>query len=133
MCESIDSCWTGDTRDQTSMGAYLFVMAALEISWGSCKQTTLAPCSFEEEHMSVSAARKEDVWHRQLLMEVVSSFEKSINNCTDGQKAIDMARNVGLNGCIEHIDVTHHFVRNLISHNKVPLNINQTQTWWLIV
>lgn len=72
--------------------------------------------------MSLSAACKEAVWLRRLLIGIISSY----SSFSDNQSAIKLAWNEGINRRNKHIDVAYYFVRDVVSRGKVYLEYKST-------
>ena len=117
-----DADW-GSGHDRKSVGGFLFLLNRGAISWASKKQTSIALSTTEAEYMGMTQAAKEIVWLRALLDEIGAFrhiHQMSVLN-GDNQGAIALARNPEYHACTKHIDIQYHFIRDLVSSEKVNL------------
>jgi len=117
-----DADW-GSRHDHKSVGGYLFLLNGGAISWASKKQSSIALSTTEAEYMGMTQAAKEIVWLRVLLDEIGAFkhiHQMSILN-GDNQGAIALARNPEYHARTKHIDIQYHFIRDLVTSEKIQL------------
>ena len=95
----------------------LFVGA---VSWMSKKQYVVALSTIEAEYMAATHASKEVVWLQRLCSNM-GLVQEAIRIDCDSQSAIFLAKNPAYHSKTKHIDVQHHFVRDMIEDKKVLL------------
>ncbi|GKB72879.1 retrovirus-related pol polyprotein from transposon TNT 1-94 [Tanacetum coccineum] len=80
----------------------------------SKKQATVALSSTEAKYMAACASVCQAVWLRGILSDLgqQQSRERSIK--CDNQSAVILSRNPVLHGRTKHIDIKHHYIRELI-------------------
>ena len=99
-------------------------LAGNTVAWASKKQATVALSTAEAEYMAMAAAVTEAKWLRTLLTDIgIPSPHRAIRLLCDNQAAIRIASpesSTGHTRC-KHIDVRHHFVRELVQAGTVSV------------
>jgi hypothetical protein len=108
-----DSDWAGDIDTRRSKTAYVICVAGGPVVWQTKSQKTVALSSTEAEYIAMSEAVKEMLWIIYLLTEAKIPFETSIL-WADNQGAQALARNPVLHQRSKHIDIRHHFIRDVL-------------------
>jgi len=121
-----DADWAGDRDDRKSTSGYCFLLSNGLISWRSVKQSCVALSTAEAEYVSLSSAAQEAIWIGNLLCDVEVASTKPIVLFEDNQSAICLAKNPKSHSKTKHIEIKYHFVRDLISSNKIELNFCPT-------
>ncbi|KAH8357354.1 hypothetical protein KR200_003192, partial [Drosophila serrata] len=103
--------------------AFMFANAA--ISWESRKQRTVALSSTEAEYMAVSDSSKEAVHLRSFLEEVLGQLSTTVIH-NDNQGACQLTRNPVFHKRTKHVDIRHHFIRELVEEGTISVNYNPT-------
>src|SRR4051812_34796089 len=116
-----DADWAGDVDDRRSTTGYLFFLNNHLISWATHKQTSVATSSTQAEYQALSSASKEAVWLRNLLSELKTQQEQATVIHQDNQSTMALASNPVQHRRTKHIDIIHHYVRELIEKNIVKL------------
>lgn len=116
-----DADWAGDREDRRSTSGYIFQLCSGPISWRSKKQTTVALSTAEAEYVALSSAAQEAVWLRRLSTEMGSLPSSPTMILEDNQSAIAMSKNPQFHGRAKHIDIRHHFVRELVEEETIEL------------
>ncbi|KAH9142061.1 hypothetical protein AeRB84_013835 [Aphanomyces euteiches] len=107
------------TRRSTS-GYFLFLNGCL-ISWKSKLQNIVALSTSEAEYISMSYGLQEALWLKSLLEELELSVKLPIIVYEDNQSTIKMAENSALQQRTKHIDVRHHFIRDLVREHMIKI------------
>lgn len=108
-----DADWAGDKVDRKSTSGYLFQLGTSTIAWCSQKQKTVALSSTEAEYVAVSLAARELLWLRQLLFDMGGALSGPTTILEDNQGCIKMVESNRLSSRTKHIDISHHFLRDL--------------------
>ncbi|XP_076620058.1 uncharacterized protein LOC143341211 [Colletes latitarsis] len=116
-----DADWGNCTEDRKSFTGYCFNLAGAAISWVSKKQKTDALSSVEAEYMSMSEAAKEAIYLQRFFSELGFESKSKINLYCDNQGAIRLAENPVFHNRTKHIDVRHHFVRNVLKEKEIKI------------
>ncbi|XP_037826171.1 secreted RxLR effector protein 161-like [Lucilia sericata] len=120
-----DADWAGDLDDRKSTSGYVFKFQGGCISWNSKKQQTTALSTTEAEYMALAAAGQEALWLRSLFNELGRS--SSIVIKCDYKSAINLSHNSTYHARSKHIDIRHHFIRNLVNDKKVVIEYLNTE------
>lgn len=123
-----DADWGSSTDDRRSVTGYCFMINDVVISWNSRKQPTVALSSTEAEYMAASSAAREAIWLRQALDELGYHQDGPTKIYVDNQGAIALTRNPEFHTRSKHIDIQHHFVRDLVQSQRVEFIYTHTNT-----
>ena len=117
-----DADWAGDVDDRKSTSGYVFLLSGGAISWKSQKQRCVALSTAEAEYVAMASAAQESVWLRQLIAELTNTSTDSPTLIfEDNQSAIAMTKNPQFHGRAKHIDIKHHFIRQLVAQGTIVL------------
>lgn len=117
----VDADWAGSVDDRRSFTGYTFVWNGGAIAWESKKQRTVALSSTESEYMALGEAAKEAIYLTRFLSEFGIRNPKSVELFNDNLGAQKLAENPLFHGRTKHIDVRHHFVRELVESGSIEL------------
>ncbi|KAD4888558.1 hypothetical protein E3N88_20631 [Mikania micrantha] len=116
-----DSDWGGCIDDRKSVSANIFMMGDSAVSWSSRKQSSVALSSSEAEYISASAAACQCVWLRRILEDLgLFQSDPTVILC-DNKSAINLSRNPVMHNRSKHIELKHHFIRELVIQEQVLL------------
>ena len=115
----VDADWASDINDHKSTSGFVFTLAGAAISWSCKKQNIIALSSTEAEYIAAAHAAKEAVWLRRLLTELGLDLSSPTILHVDNQSAIAIARNPEFHDHTKHIEVRHHFLRQLINDGQI--------------
>jgi hypothetical protein len=115
----VDSDYGGcrDTRRSTS--GYVFIMAGGAVSWSSKRQATVALSTVEAEYVAMSRCAQQMVWTHSWLREVEIDFEAPGVLKGDNKGAIALTKNTKNHGKVKHINIRHHYIRELLKANTI--------------
>lgn len=116
-----DADWGGSIDDRRSFTGYVFVMNGGAVAWDSKKQRTVALSSTEAEYMALSEAAKEAMHLRRFLLELGAVDSEPVRLFNDNVSAQKLATNPVFHARTKHIDVRHHFVREVAESGQVTL------------
>eukprot|EP00253_Pinus_taeda_P026256 PITA_26256 len=116
----VDADWARDLEERRSTSGYLFNLFGGAVSWMSKKQSVVALSATKAEYMAATHASKEAVW-LQRLCSSMGLVEGAIRIDCDNQSAIFLVKNPTYHSKTKHIDVHHHFVRDMIEDKNVLL------------
>ena len=117
-----DADWAGcvDTRRSTS--GYIFLLFGCIISYKSALQHCVSLSTCEAEYVAASEAAREAVWLANLIAEISHEvLPTPIRLNEDNQGAIALAKNPVGHGRNKHIDLRHHFLRELVETGKIVM------------
>ena len=116
-----DSDWAGCRETRLSTGGNVFFLAGGVISASSKRQTSVSLSSTEAEYYALGACIRELIWIQQLMREMQYKG-KDIERTrlySDSQSALALSENPELHQRTKHIDIKHHFIRNIIDKGSV--------------
>ena len=118
-----DADWAGDVKDRKSTSGYIFMMGGSALSWASRKQTVVSTSSCEAEYIAMSTACKEWMWLKRLVSVFTSHTGKSdkMKLFSDSQSGIKLSQNESINRRNKHIDITYHYVRDVVKKGEIEL------------
>lgn len=123
-----DSDWAADIHTRKSLGAYLFLIAGGPFSWACKRNQTICLSSTEAEYKALSAAAREAVWDRRCLMDMGQEQRQPTTILCDNMGAIALAGNPVFHGRSKHIEIYHHYVREVAAAGSIALKyVNTTE------
>lgn len=115
-----DADWGSTELDRKSYTGYVFSLGNSVVSWESRKQRTVALSSTEAEYMAVSDSCREALFLQTFVRECLG-LNCEIKIFNDNQSAQKICKNTVCHSRTKHIDIRHHFVRDLISKKIIEL------------
>ena len=115
-----DASWaTRPGRRSTS--SFICFVGGSPVSWRSARQRVVAMSTCEAEYVALAELAKEMVWLRGLLEDMSMHQEGPSLTCCDNKAAISTSENVGIASRSKHIDLRHHFIRQLAEDRVIRL------------
>lgn len=115
-----DSNYAGDPEDRKSVMGNCFFLHGAIVSWCSKKQRTVSTSTTEAEYIALGHGARESVWIRRFLNEL--KVEAPIGACLlhgDNETSIILTKNAESQARTKHIDVQHHYIRELVADKEV--------------
>jgi hypothetical protein len=108
-----------DTRRSTS--GYVFLMAGGAVAWSSKRQAAVALSTVEAEYVAMSRCAQQMVWMQSWLDE--AEVEHKLPGLIEGDNrgAIALTKNTKDHGKVKHIDIRHHYIRELIQSGAISM------------
>lgn len=99
---------------------YVFYLGRYPVAWASRKQKIVALSTTEAEYIATTEGVKEAVWLKSVIagFGVVSS---SIKIEVDNKSSLGLAHNPEFHARSKHINVRHHFIREMVLNKEVEL------------
>jgi hypothetical protein len=116
----VDASWGDDPGTRRSRSGHVFFLCAGPVAWTSRLQQTVALSSVEAEYLALSDCLKECLWIRSLLSEL-GFPQLSTIIYEDNEGAIAIAHNPVQRRRTKHIDIRHHFIRDLVASGAVTI------------
>ena len=117
----VDADW-GGAETRKSISGYLFSLGNNLVSWASKRQATTALSTTEAEYVAASSAGQEAVWLRLLLQSLGFEQKKATVIQEDNQGCIALSKNPKFHARTKHIDIKHHYIRDLVTTNQIDLS-----------
>jgi hypothetical protein len=122
-----DSDWGSDLDDRKSVSGYVVYAQGGPIVWKSKKQPTVARSSCEAEYVALADTIAELLWVDMAIKEMGIRRSKPIKIYIDNQAAKAMAENPINHERTKHIDISYHFIREVVSSGLVDLRYIHTK------
>ena len=126
-CLYTDSDWAGSVDDRRSTSGHCFLIGTAAVSWSSKKQATVALSSTEAEYVAATTSACQAIWLRRLLSDLGEEQEHATSILCDSRSAVQLSRNPVFHCRTKHIEIKHHFVRELIEKGEVVLESCRTE------
>jgi hypothetical protein len=120
-----DSDYAADSSRRSTMG-YIFLLAQGAVTWSSKMQRSVSTSTAEAEYHALAYAGKEAVWIRNLLEQLGFIQEQPTTIYGDNQGALALTENPEFHARTKHIDVSAHYIRELIEDQIVKLEYKPT-------
>ena len=119
-----DSDWGSNPDDRRSVSGFCFSLNVQSgpISWNSKKQATVALSSAEAEYLAMSTACQELVFLRSLMSDLGFPPVGPSDLLGDNKGAIALADNPTSHKRTKHIDIRHHFLRDLVATKQIRIS-----------
>ncbi|QRW23987.1 Retrovirus-related Pol polyprotein from transposon TNT 1-94 [Rhizoctonia solani] len=114
-----DANWGSNLIDRKSISGHVFMLGGAAVSWSAKKQATVALSTMEAEYMALSHACTQALWMRQFFEELYLYADAPTLILSDNLAALTLSVKSQFHGRSKHIDIQHHFMRNIIEKRKV--------------
>ncbi|PNX70323.1 gag-pol polyprotein, partial [Trifolium pratense] len=115
-----DADWAGCADDRKSTSGGCFYLGENLISWFSKKQNCVSLSTAEAEYIAAGSSCSQLLWMKQMLKEYNVEQDALTLYC-DNLSAINISKNPIQHSRTKHIDIRHHFIRDLVEENIVKL------------
>lgn len=116
-----DSDFANDLDERKSVSGYVFKLFGGVISWRSRKQTTISLSTTEAEYVALNSCCQEAIWLKGLYQELIPKCDEVPVLFCDNQSALCIAKNHMYSNRTKHIDIKHHFIRELFEKGFVDM------------
>lgn len=120
-----DADWANDPIDRKSFSGFMLRLGGNTINWECRKQRCVALSSTEAEYLAISDCCKDILF--------MCNFWKELTGCrlqcklrNDNMSAIRLLDSKECHKRTKHIDIRHHFVKDLISRGLITVTYLQT-------
>ncbi|CAM9392343.1 unnamed protein product, partial [Discosporangium mesarthrocarpum] len=124
MSASGDASYAGDIDNRRSVtgGAVIFCGAA--VAWMSKMQKVVALSFTESEYTALSSVAQEISFLRNVLEFIQPNLHRvCIEMFEDNDGASKLVKNAISTGRTKHIDVRHHFLRDLVGRKQIRVTL----------
>ncbi|KAF0709191.1 hypothetical protein AaE_012946 [Aphanomyces astaci] len=119
-----DASWA--TRpDRRSTTGFLWSFLGGPLMWKSVRQRITALSSCEAEYIAAAEAARESSWLRGLMTDLGVAADTLTLHC-DNMSAIATSKSTAISERTKHIDVRHHYLRELVQAGALALKFVPT-------
>ncbi len=122
-----DSDYATDGTDRKSISGRINTVGGMITNWSSKKQGTVSLSSTEAEYQALSECAQEAMFTKSLVEEITGIKTPSALIYEDNLGAMFLAKNAQVSGRTKHIDVRHHFIRDLIREKSLELKFVKSE------
>lgn len=115
-----DADWAGNVDDRKSTSEGCFFLGNNIISWFSKKQNCVSLSSAKAEYIEAGSNCSQLIWMKKMLKKYNVKHDV-MTICCDSLSAINISKNPIQHNNTNHIDIRHHFIRDLIKDKIVTL------------
>jgi hypothetical protein len=117
----VDADYGGCRDSRRSTSGYVFTMAGGVVSWSSKRQAAVATSTVEAEYVAMSRCAQQMVWMHSWLREVDIDYSLPGLMKGDNRGAISLTKNTRDHGKVKHIDIRHHYIRDLLKSGDISI------------
>jgi hypothetical protein len=121
-----DADWAGNADDRKSTLRGCFYVGNNLIAWMSKKQASISLSTAEAEYIVAGSCCTQLLWMKTLLGNYRFSRDTMVINC-DNISAINISKNPVQHSRTKHINITHHFLCDLVESEVVSLSFIPTE------
>jgi hypothetical protein len=105
------------------------MLASRATNWNSKKQQTVTLSTTEAEYMALCQTAKEATWIANLMTELeFTTTTEPTTIYSDNQGGIALARNSIHHARTKHIDIHHHFIREMVESERIQIEFCGTNS-----
>ena len=97
------------------------MMAGGPVIWSSKRQAMVALSTVKAEYVAMSRCAQQIKWMQAWLSEVDIAYEVPCVIKGDSRGAIALTKNTKNHGKVKHIDIRHHYIRELVRAGSITL------------
>lgn len=121
-----DADWAGCVDDRKSTSGGCFLIGNNLVAWHSKKQTSTSLSTAEAEYIAAGSCCTQLLWMKQMLSDYGIAQTTMVVYC-DNKSAIDISKNPVQHSRTKHIDIRHHFIRDLVEEKIICLEHISTE------
>jgi hypothetical protein len=106
---------------------YAFLFGGNLISWSNKKQPIVALSTTEAKYIAMSSTSTQAIWMEILFEDLGMKVNKPIKVYCDNQSTISMTKNHVFHNRSKHIDIQHHFIRDLVQQQFISFEFCRSE------
>ncbi|KAK1553149.1 hypothetical protein Q3G72_029697 [Acer saccharum] len=115
-----DADWAGNCDDRKSTSGGCFFLGNNLVSWFCKKQNSISLSTAEAEYIAVGNGCTQLLWMKQMLVDYGFN-QGTLTLFCDNMSAINISKNQVQHSRTKHIDIRHHFIRELVENKCIVL------------
>ena len=115
-----DADWAGNVDDKKSTSGGYFYVGNNLVSWMSKKQNSISLSTTKAKYIAANNCCTQLLWMQKLLYDYGICQEHLTIYC-DNTSAINIFKNPIQHSRTEHIEIRHHFIRELVEDGSLTL------------
>ncbi|RVW69254.1 Copia protein [Vitis vinifera] len=121
-----DVDWAGNVDDRKNTSGGCFYIGNCLVAWMSKKQNSVSLSTTEAKYIVAGSCCYQLLWIKQMLRDYRIDQGTMVVFC-DSTSAINISKNPVLHSRTKHIDIRHHFIRDLVEDKVVSLEYVPTE------
>jgi hypothetical protein len=121
-----DADWAGNADDRKSTSGGCFYVGTNVVAWMSRKQDSISLSIAEAKYIASGSCCTQLLWMKKLLCDYGFTQDTMVIHC-DNTSAINISKNPIQHSRTKHIDIQHHFIRDLVESREVALMFIPTE------
>ena len=117
-----DANYASDKITRRSVTGYVIFLCGNLVMWRSNMQKCVTLSSTESEYVALSMCVQDILFLKQLLESLHLNVSTPIKIYVDNTGSIDLANSWSSTGRSKHIDIRHHFIRDLVDQKTIELS-----------
>lgn len=121
-----DADYAGDVDTRRSTTGFVFFVKGSLVSWKSRRQHSVTLSTTEAEYLAIGDCAKHGLWLCRLLEHILMSEKLSVPICLPlsnyNQGAVFLCNKASVNNKSKHIDIRHHFIRELVRDGRISVS-----------
>ena len=120
-----DDDWARNADDRNSASGGCFYVGNTLFSWMSKKQNSISLSTIEVEYIAASSCCTQLLWMQKLLHDY-GICQEHLTIYYDNTNAINIFKNPVQHSRTKHIEIQHHFIRELVEDGTLTLEFIHT-------
>ena len=121
----LDADWVRNANDRKSTSGGCFYVGNNLVSWMSKKQNSISLSTVEAEYIAAGSCCPQLLWIQKLLHDY-GICQKHLTIYCDNTNAINISKNQVQHSKTKHIEIRHHFIRELVEDGTLTLEFIHT-------
>ena len=121
-----DANWAGNVDDRKNTLGCCFYIGNCLVSWMSKKQNSILRSTTEAKYIVIGSCCSQLLWIKKIFKDYGIDQETMVVFC-DNTSTIKISKNPILHSRTKHIDIKHHFIRDLVEDKVVSLEYVPTK------
>lgn len=121
-----DADYAGDIDTRRSTTGFVYFVNGSLVSWKSKRQHSVTLSTTEAEYLAIGDCAKHGLWLCRLLEHIHQcnsiSVPIKLPLSNDNQGAVFLCNEASVNNRSKHIDIRHHFIRELTREGKITVS-----------